>query len=319
MKVKIRIGNEVKEYTGAWEDHTLLEVFQELGITQVHAPCGGNGTCKKCLVTVEGLGEVLSCQTQCKDGMCVTVAEEQKSAIAENGNCYLYPADAGEGLLAACDIGTTTVVCHLLDGATGVRLCTVSAPNAQRSFGADVISRIQASVDSGLDKLQSAIVDQINGMLVQLKQKAGRTEDIRRLAVAGNTVMSHLFCGLSPESIGVAPFTPLSLFGESYDAKQIGIEGCETVYVVPSIAGYVGGDIVADLAAVQMHSSVLAEDGEKETLLLDIGTNGEMVLGKSGSYVCCATAAGPAFEGAEIAMGMPAASGAISKVWLEDG
>ena len=165
MKVKIRIGNEVKEYTGAWEDHTLLEVFQELGITQVHAPCGGNGTCKKCLVTVEGLGEVLSCQTQCKDGMCVTVAEEQKSAIAENGNCYLYPADAGEGLLAACDIGTTTVVCHLLDGATGVRLCTVSAPNAQRSFGADVISRIQASVDSGLDKLQSAIVDQINGIL----------------------------------------------------------------------------------------------------------------------------------------------------------
>ena len=156
MKVKIRIGNEVKEYTGAWEDHTLLEVFQELGITQVHAPCGGNGTCKKCLVTVEGLGEVLSCQTQCKDDMCVTVAEEQKSAIAENGNCYLYPADAGEGLLAACDIGTTTVVCHLLDGATGVRLCTVSAPNAQRSFGADVISRIQASVDSGLDKLQSS-------------------------------------------------------------------------------------------------------------------------------------------------------------------
>ena len=158
MKVKIRIGNEVKEYTGAREDHTLLEVFQELGITQVHAPCGGNGTCKKCLVTVEGLGEVLSCQTQCKDDMCVTVAEEQKSAIAENGNCYLYPADAGEGLLAACDIGTTTVVCHLLDGATGVRLCTVSAPNAQRSFGADVISRIQASADRGLDKLQSAIV-----------------------------------------------------------------------------------------------------------------------------------------------------------------
>ena len=71
------------------------------------------------------------------------------------------------------------------------------------------------------------------------------------------------------------------------------------MYVVPSIAGYVGGDIVADLAAVQMHSSVLAEAGEKETLMLDIGTNGEMVLGKSGSYVCCATAAGPAFEGAE--------------------
>ena len=92
------------------------------------------------------------------------------------------------------------------------------------------------------------------------------------------------------------------------------------MYVVPSIAGYVGGDIVADLAAVQMHSSVLAEDGEKETLLLDIGTNGEMVLGKSGSYVCCATAAGPAFEGAEIDHGnagqLPEPS---QKSWLEDG
>ena len=116
MNLKIRIGNEWKEYTGAWENHTLLEVFQELGITQVHAPCGGNGTCKKCLVTVDGLGEVLSCQTKCTEGMCVTVAEEQQSAIAENGNCYLYPADGEHTLTAACDFGTTTVGCHLLDG-----------------------------------------------------------------------------------------------------------------------------------------------------------------------------------------------------------
>ena len=312
---------------------TILEYCRSHGIAGIETPCGGKGTCGKCKVTVAKpyYKDVLACQTKICDGMEIIVGRKESTGTKEDSMVVLTNGENVsekfnehvnrnvEDTLAACDIGTTTVVCHLLDGATGVRLCTVSAPNAQRSFGADVISRIQASVDSGLDKLQSAIVDQINGMLVQLKQKAGRTEDIRRLAVAGNTVMSHLFCGLSPESIGVAPFTPLSLFGESYDAKQIGIEGCETVYVVPSIAGYVGGDIVADLAAVQMHSSVLAEDGEKETLMLDIGTNGEMVLGKSGSYVCCATAAGPAFEGAEIAMGMPAASGAISKVWLEDG
>lgn len=319
MKIEVVLGNKKTTYTGAWNHTTLLEVFQELGITQVHAPCGGNGTCRKCLVKVEGTGDVLACQTLCEDGMCITIPEEQKSSIAERGNCYLYPTDGAEGLVAACDIGTTTVVCHLLDGATGERLGTVSAPNAQRSFGADVISRIQASMEYGLNRLRDAIVSQINMMLIQLKAQTGRTEGIHMLAVAGNTVMCHLFCGLSPESIGVAPFTPLSLFGEVYEAETLGIANCEKVYVIPSVAGYVGGDIVSDLAAVQMHSSKLAKEGEKETLLLDIGTNGEMVLGKSGKFVCCATAAGPAFEGAEIAMGMPAATGAISKVWLEDG
>ena len=319
MKIKVIIGNKKAIYTGAWEHTTLLEVFQELGITQLHAPCGGNGTCRKCMVKVEGIGEVLACQILCEDGMCITIPEEQKSLIAERGSCYLYPTDGEEGLVAACDIGTTTVVCHLLDGSTGERLGTVSAPNAQRSFGADVISRIQASSEYGLNRLRDAIVAQLNLMLMQLKAQTGRAESIRMLAVAGNTVMCHLFCGLSPESIGVVPFTPLSLFGEIYDADTIGIRNCEKVYVLPSVAGYVGGDIVSDLAAVQMHSSELARDGEKETLLLDIGTNGEMVLGRSGEFVCCATAAGPAFEGAEIAMGMPAASGAISKVWMEDG
>lgn len=317
MKIEVIAGNKKTVYTGAWKHTTLLEVFQEIGITQVHAPCGGNGTCKKCLVEVEGTGEVLACQTLCEDGMTVVIQEEQKAAIAEKGNCYLYPTDGEEGLMAACDIGTTTVVCHLLDGKTGERLGTVSAPNAQRSFGADVISRIQASTEGNLGKLKAAIVFQINGMLADLQRQTGRTEKIRRLAVAGNTVMCHLFTGLSPESIGVAPFTPLSLFGETYDAGQMGIINCEEAYVIPSVAGYVGGDIVSDLAAVQMHSSRLAKAGEKETLLLDIGTNGEMVLGKSGDFVCCATAAGPTFEGAEVAMGMPAAVGAVSKVWLD--
>lgn len=99
---------------------------------------------QKCLVNVNG-ENVLSCQTMCEDGMMVVLEAEQKAVIAETGDCYLYPADQTNRLVAACDIGTTTVVCHLLDGKTGVRLGTVSAPNAQRSFGADVISRIQAA------------------------------------------------------------------------------------------------------------------------------------------------------------------------------
>ena len=133
-------------------------------------------------------------------------------------------------------------------------------------------------------------MDQINGMLAQLKQKTGRTETIRRLAVAGNTVMSHLFCGLSPESIGVAPFTPLSLFGESYDAKQIGIEGCETVYVVPSIAGYVGGDIVAGSGGgTDAFLSTGRRWRERDTAA-GYWYQRRDGAWKSGAYVCCATA-----------------------------
>lgn len=360
MNIELKTGTKQQTLKTDKQGVTILEVFQENGITQLHTPCGGNGTCKKCLVFVEGKGEVLACQTIAEDGMVITIPEEEKSVIAENGNCYLYPADGRYDLVAACDIGTTTVVCHLLDGKSGRRLATVSAPNAQRSFGADVISRIQAAEGDGLELLHGAIRDQISHMLEQLLEKAGRKGPVNVLAVAGNTVMSHLFADLSPKSIGVVPFTPLSLFGDMHTGASLGLELCEQVYIVPAIAGYVGGDITADLIAVKMHSAQLAAKysgeaitadqteekiqsanveteaasenvaeqqkesqsvngkmNEPETLLLDIGTNGEMVLGKAGDYVCCATAAGPAFEGAEITMGMPAADGAISKVWME--
>ena len=311
MKITIEINGNAETFAGNWENRTLLEVFQELGITQIHAPCGGNGTCKKCLVNVNG-ENVLSCQTMCEDDMMVILEAEQKAVIAETGDCYLYPTDQTNRLVAACDIGTTTVVCHLLDGKNGVRLGTVSAPNAQRSFGADVISRIQAARDSGLRKMQFAIMNQINQMIGELMQKAKQVGRVNLLAVAGNTVMEHLFCGLSPESIGVVPFEPLSKFGTMMQGSRIGINRCNYVYMIPAVAGYVGGDIVADLIAAKMHTTT------SRTLLLDIGTNGEMVLGTAGDYVCCATAAGPAFEGAEITMGMPAATGAISEVRVEN-
>ena len=316
---------------------TLLAVFRENGVTEVASPCGGNGTCGKCLVFVEGRGKVLACRTQAEDGMRVRIEKERTSLIAQEGDCFLYPADGSSHLAAACDIGTTTVVCHLLDGRTGERLGTVSAPNAQRAFGADVISRIQAAKEDGLTRLHHAITDQVNGMLRCLLRQCERSNSdgqdsaegeiagrsagnpgsrcpdqrpIDLLAVAGNTVMCHLFAGLSPESIGVAPFTPLSRFGMTMDPGQAGILFCKKIYIAPAAAGYVGGDITADLLAVRIGA-------EEETLLLDIGTNGEMVLGKGGNYVCCATAAGPAFEGAEISMGMPAAEGAVSSVWME--
>lgn len=324
MKVTVCCGEQTRILYGS-EHQTLLELLQINGISGVYAPCGGNGTCGKCLVNVRESGPVLACRTQVTDNMYITVPKENRSAIAEQGDCCLYKADWNFEYTAACDIGTTTVVCHLMEGGSGRRLATVSAPNAQRTFGADVISRIQAAKEGYLNQLHFLITDQINHMLEQLCEKAGVRTDIACLAVSGNTVMSHLFVGISPETIGVSPFLPRSLFGAVYEASALGIAHCREVYIAPSVSGYVGGDITADMLAAAMKSSaepVRFEDtGGKdgETLLLDIGTNGEIVLGKPGDYLCCAAAAGPAFEGAEIEMGMSAAQGAISKVWCEHG
>jgi uncharacterized 2Fe-2S/4Fe-4S cluster protein (DUF4445 family) len=192
----------------------------------------------------------------------------------------------------------------------------VGEANAQRMYGADVISRISAASDGNLEQMQQAIAGQINTMIETLCQRAGTDRPIDHISVAGNTVMCHILCGLSPETIGVSPFAPLSFFGAEEPAEKYGLKPGKTLYIAPAVAGYVGGDITADLLAAGMYTGGARD--EKMTLLLDIGTNGEMVLGSAGSYVCCATAAGPAFEGAEITMGMPACTGAVSKVWLEE-
>lgn len=165
------------------------------------------------------MGEVLACMTKVTDGMRITIPKvqlrAQKSKIAENGTVTHYPADDGEGLDAACDIGTTTVVCHLIDGKTGEKLATVSEPSAQRSFGADVLSRIQAAEAGKLEILKEQIIFQIAQMLRTLQKKTGRGEQIHRLAVVGNTVMCHLFAGISPVSIGVTPFMPQEFLEKS--------------------------------------------------------------------------------------------------------
>ena len=159
----------------AEEGKTILETLQEHGIHVLTAPCGGRGRCGKCTVEVEHMGEVLACMTKVTDGMRITIPEvqlrAQKSKIAENGTVTHYPADDGEGLDAACDIGTTTVVCHLIDGKTGEKLATVSEPSAQRSFGADVLSRIQAAEAGKLEILKEQIIFQIAQMLRTLQKK----------------------------------------------------------------------------------------------------------------------------------------------------
>jgi uncharacterized 2Fe-2S/4Fe-4S cluster protein (DUF4445 family) len=318
MKVNIIIENKQYEIE---EGRTILEVLQESGITSVQSPCGGKGVCGKCKVFVKSLsftGNCLACQTPVADGMEISIKPMSKMTVKESGKCYIWKAEPSSELPErafgiACDIGTTTVVCHMLDMHTGKRLATIGGANPQGVFGADVISRIQASVEGKRQKLTDAIISLLNSFIKDLCAEAGiKIDEVIYMAVAGNTVMGHLFAGLPPDTIGVAPFTPVSLFGEEYDAAKLGLCFNGKVYIVPAVSGYVGGDITADMLSTRLYQE------EQPTLMIDIGTNGEMVLGSRDKMVCCATAAGPAFEGAQIKFGMPAAAGAISEVKIKD-
>lgn len=214
---------------------------------------------------------------------------------------------AGYGI--ACDIGTTTVVCHLVELSSGKVLAGCGEENAQRAYGDDVISRIKASMDGSLTEMVGCIRRQISGMILRLCREAEITVgEIHTMAVAGNTVMCHILLGLSPDSMGTAPYAPQSKFGQWYPAEQLELPFCGQVYIAPAVSGFVGGDITADILAAGLDQT------DKMTLLIDVGTNGEMALGCGDHFICCSTAAGPAFEGAQIRCGMTAAPGAISGV-----
>lgn len=341
MQQRITINlNTDSKITG---NPTILEYCRSHGVTGIEAPCGGKGTCGKCKVTVTKPynKEVLACQTKICDGMEIIVGGgtitgvgtdmneakvsasdnmvvlvDRKSDMQENPVSVYGNHSSNAGTLAACDIGTTTVVCYLIDKETGQIIAVRSGANPQRSFGADVLSRIDAAAraddndkaNGGLQMMQSQIVSLLNGFISEMLMECGRTE-VCRFSVAGNTVMCHLLMGISPEKLGRAPFMPDEYFGREFNPLDIGIENCQTMIIFPAVSGFVGGDITAGMMETV--------NCRKLTLYLDIGTNGEMALGKGDRYVCCATAAGPAFEGAQIEMGMPASRGAVDKVWLE--
>lgn len=341
MQQRITINlNTDSKITG---NPTILEYCRSHGVTGIEAPCGGKGTCGKCKVTVTKpyYKEVLACQTKICDGMEIIVGGgtitgvgtdmneakvsasdemvvlvDRKSDMQENPVSVYGNHSSNAGTLAACDIGTTTVVCYLIDKETGQIIAVRSGANPQRSFGADVLSRIDAAAraddndkaNGGLQLMQSQIVSLLNGFISDMLAECGRTE-VCRFSVAGNTVMCHLLMGISPEKLGRAPFMPDEYFGREFNPLDIGLENCQTMIIFPAVSGFVGGDITAGMMETV--------NCRKLTLYLDIGTNGEMALGKGDRYVCCATAAGPAFEGAQIEMGMPASRGAVDKVWLE--
>ena len=292
-KVRIRAGTREENIT-AEKGERLLDVLRRAGVN-VSAPCGGLGRCGKCRATVNG-EEVLACHYALTGDTAVTVRELAGGAIlgGETGT-----SGGGTRLGAALDLGTTTLALALYDLNTGKCIGQRTAWNAQAAYGADVITRAQYCMEhpEGTQIIQSVIHSQLDEMLGSLGKSL---KEIESLFVAGNTIMQHLFAGLDPSPIAVAPFTPRTLFENSE-------------HFAPCVAGYVGGDITAGLLA----SGLFEKEGKY--LFLDVGTNGEMALGGKDGFACCAVASGPAFEGAGISCGMAGVDGAVSHVRFEGG
>ncbi len=215
----------------------------------------------------------------------------------------------------AVDIGTTTVVAHLLNMNTGETTDTVSAVNRQKTSGADVISRIEYCIrkENGLTELNEKILNQIGEFALSLVERSGiRKDSVYSVMAAGNTTMLHLLSGIDPEGIASAPFIPGSLKATEYTALELGNFPLDSVFfTIPSISAYVGADITAGILNTRMH------ERNEMSLLIDIGTNGEIVLGNKEVLYCCSTAAGPAFEGAHITCGTGGISGAIDTITME--
>jgi uncharacterized 2Fe-2S/4Fe-4S cluster protein (DUF4445 family) len=212
----------------------------------------------------------------------------------------------------AVDIGTTTVVVYIVDLMDGRLIDVGSTYNSQIRFGDDVITRIIHAVESGgLDELKEVVVDDINNLLTPLVEKHNISiEDIESAVISGNTTMSHLFWGLNPAYIREEPYTPtLNTFPlwRSGTAK-LNINAQSPVYTVPCVASYIGGDIVAGVLASKMHKN------SEIALFMDIGTNGEIVIGNNEWLVTAACSAGPCFEGSGIKHGMRATRGAVELI-----
>lgn len=292
---------------------TLLRAEMDAGL-RPDAPCGGRGTCGKCRVRVNGK-PVLACQTIISSDLTVETAAGEQTEILTSGTLSRRCPDGTDRYALAYDVGTTTVVCYLLDGRTGETLAKRGMLNPQIGFGADVISRIQLVTETGTTELRDAIRASMTELARQTAAEAGiRPEEITAVSAVGNTAMHHLMLGIDPKPLTTPPYMPNVAHALELPADDILPTAKGSVLrVLPNIAGFVGADTVGCLVSTRF------DENRELTLLIDIGTNGEMVLGDRERRLACSTAAGPAFEGAKIRCGMRGAAGAIDHVWIENG
>ena len=328
------------------QQKNLLEMLQEKN-EYISAPCNGNGICGKCIVRYKSgateptkqdreflsekqleQGYRLACQSYPTEEYKVEIQELEETIEVlsqwENQRTEEILKNTAEGtaektenaLYGICiDIGTTTLAALLVNLETEADCQTAVSVNHQRAYGSDVLSRISASNGGKKWEIQRCIRQDLQKLIRELLQKEKITEQqIQRIVIAGNTTMCHLLRGFSCETLGVAPFLPVDLsWMEGSAADFLGMKELDTkVVILPGISAFVGADIMAGIAKMNMHRS------EGYHLLLDIGTNGEMVLGNCRHMYVTSTSAGPAFEGGNISCGMASIPGVISHVFMEE-
>ncbi len=324
QKVKITLeplGKEFEVNRGT----PLIDTLHEFG---VEFPCGGKGTCGACKVKLlkgklaadaaqqEKLEKLklgdewrLACYCNAESDITLEISQFENIILADNSTFEIKP-QKGYGI--AIDLGTTTVVAQLIHLENGQVLNSVSAINPQAKFGGDLIARIQSCLDGKQEEQQKIIRAKIGEMIESVMEKY--PVDVKRVAIVGNTVMHHIFTGLKVDSLSFYPFDSPDLGEQHFSAKELNWKlGADTeIKFFPSIGSFVGSDILAGIAATKM------AEREEFSVLIDLGTNGEIVVGNRDKIVCASTAAGPAFEGANINQGMRATTGAISSVTIEN-
>jgi len=312
-EIKIISGGKEK-IISAENGRNLHEVLTEKGIF-LPAVCGGRGVCNKCKVKIiDGIikgdiedGYVKSCKADIIGDVTVEISIAEGSGLSK-----LFKSDYNikktDGFGIAVDIGTTTLVLYLVDLERGNIIDIKSELNRQAAFGGDVLSRIKAAEEGNLEHLRDIIRNQINIAIRNFKQKYN-IKEIKKTVISGNTTMLHLLYGADPSPIGRVPFEAVFL-----DTKTMreGIESNETI-LLPLSSAYIGSDIVIGVLSSGMY------ENSGKSLLIDIGTNGEMVLKCNDVMTACSTAAGPAFEGGNIEKGMGGSIGAIDKIDYKNG
>ena len=321
---------------------TLLEAVQAAGLG-LDAECGGRGTCGGCRVRfLEGApppapedhlllepaamkdGWRLACQVVVKSDCRILIPEVAPAGAIRILTDAAVPAETADerprltGYGAAVDIGTTTVVCYLVDLARARQLDVASFANPQKAFGADVISRIvHAHQGAGqLAETRDCLVAAIEEHLAGLCSRHGLPiEAIHTLTAVGNLTMMHLFRGVDPWPLGVAPYQPVFTEAPPLAGSELGFHRLARtrVKLLPGVGGHLGSDAVAGLVALGLAHR------DRPALFIDLGTNGEIAILSRRLAAGCSCAAGPAFEGVYISCGMAAVPGAVERVGDEDG
>jgi uncharacterized 2Fe-2S/4Fe-4S cluster protein (DUF4445 family) len=265
----------------------------------------------------------LACRHSIAGDLKLELAQWEMPILSDQSTFKFTPR---EGLGVAIDLGTTTIAAQLLDLRNGNVLAVGTALNMQARHGGDIMSRVDFALRGGQAELQRLVREQLGGMASQLLSNHAKLcptwdkvsdagNDLNKIIIVGNTVMHHLFCGVNIAPLAGHPFEPQQPGRFQFSPGQLewNLPEKTVVEFLPCIGGFVGSDILAGIVATGLHES------RGLMVLMDLGTNGEVVVGNHERLLCTSTAAGPAFEGARISMGMRAATGAISEVRVQNG